>query len=184
MKSSEIQVGNTYTAKVGGRSQAVRIERKLPRGGWEAVSLASNKPVRIKAAQQVLGPAVAGVDAVATLPEAADNAQPGEAGGQAGEKPTAKGKGKKRAAKAKPDAAPDSGKKRSCLDAAAAVLKAKGEPMQCKQMIDAMFAAKLWHSDAPTPAATLYSAILREITNKGANARFKKTDRGHFGFNG
>ena len=71
----------------------------------------------------------------------------------------------------------------SCLDAAAQVLKAKGEPMQCKTMIDAMFSQKLWSSDAPTPAATLYSAILREITVKKGESRFKKTERGHFALN-
>jgi hypothetical protein len=72
----------------------------------------------------------------------------------------------------------------SCLDAAAQVLKAKGEAMNCKGMIDAIFAAKLWHSDAPTPWATLSSAILREVTNKGDSARFKKVERGQFVFNG
>ena len=74
-------------------------------------------------------------------------------------------------------------KKVSCLDAAALVLKDKGEPMQCKQMVEAMFAKKLWTTDAPTPAATLYSAILREM-KKGKDSRFKKTDRGHFALNG
>ena len=71
-------------------------------------------------------------------------------------------------------------KQMSCLDAAAAVLKARGEPMRCKEMIDAIFAQKLWHTNAPTPAATLYSAILREVQKKGSEARFKKTERGHF----
>jgi hypothetical protein len=75
-------------------------------------------------------------------------------------------------------------KKLSCLDAAAQVLKSEGKPMNCKGMIDAMFAGKLWHSDAPTPAATLYSAILREVQNKKNASRFKKTDRGLFAFNG
>src|SRR4051812_13240422 len=42
--------------------------------------------------------------------------------------------------------------KLSCLDAAAQVLKDKGEPMNCKAMIEVMFAKKLWHTDAPTPA--------------------------------
>jgi hypothetical protein len=32
--------------------------------------------------------------------------------------------------------------------------------------------------------ATLYSAVLREIATKGNEARFKKTDRGHFATNG
>ena len=71
-------------------------------------------------------------------------------------------------------------KKLSCLDAAAQVLKAKGEPMNCGAMIEAMREKKLWDTKAPTPAATLYSAILREITTKKAEARFKKTDRGLF----
>ncbi|MCX7424247.1 MAG: hypothetical protein NTW96_01200 [Planctomycetia bacterium] len=31
-----------------------------------------------------------------------------------------------------------------------------------------------------TPHATVYSAILREIVTKGAESRFKKTDRGKF----
>jgi hypothetical protein len=31
-----------------------------------------------------------------------------------------------------------------------------------------------------TPAATLYSAILREISTKGKDARFTKTERGKF----
>jgi hypothetical protein len=70
-------------------------------------------------------------------------------------------------------------KKMSCLDAAAQVLKDKGEPMQCKSMVEAMFQKKLWHSDAPTPAATLSSAILREM-KKGKDSRFKKTGRGQF----
>lgn len=75
-------------------------------------------------------------------------------------------------------------KRVSLLDAAAAVLKEKGEPMNVKAMVEAVFARKLWHSDAPTPWATLYSAILREIQTKGGDGRFKKTDRGHFAFNG
>jgi hypothetical protein len=75
-------------------------------------------------------------------------------------------------------------KKVSCLDAAVQVLKSEGKPMTCKAMIDAMFAKKLWHSDAPTPAATLYSAILRELQPKKTEARFKKTDRGLFTING
>ena len=71
-------------------------------------------------------------------------------------------------------------KKLSCLDAAAQLLKSAGEPMNCKAMIDAMSAKKLWTTDAPTPAATLYSAILREQKTKGKDALFKKTDRGLF----
>ena len=70
-------------------------------------------------------------------------------------------------------------KKLSLLDAAAQVLKAKGEPMTCGAMVETVMAKKLWSTSAPTPAATLYSAILREM-KKGKDSRFKKVDRGQF----
>lgn len=81
--------------------------------------------------------------------------------------------------KAKPEAKP---KKLSALDAAAKVLGEKGEAMNCKEMIEAMTAKGYWISPGgQTPHATLYSAILREISVKGNDARFKKTERGKFG---
>jgi len=53
--------------------------------------------------------------------------------------------------------------------------------MNCKDLIDAMTKKGLWTSPGgKTPHATLYSAILREIATKGREARFKKTERGHF----
>jgi hypothetical protein len=71
--------------------------------------------------------------------------------------------------------------KLSCIDAAAKVLAEAKEPMTTKEMIEAMAAKKYWTSPGgKTPAATLYSAILREINDKGKEARFKKTERGHF----
>jgi hypothetical protein len=83
------------------------------------------------------------------------------------------------AKKAKPKT--EKPKKLSALDAAAQVLAASKEPMNAKGMIEAMAAKGLWTSPGgKTPHATLYSAILREIGTKGKEARFKKTDRGHF----
>ena len=96
---------------------------------------------------------------------------------------------KKPAPKSKPKAAPakkakpktEKSKKLSALDAAAQVLAASKEPMNAKGMIEAMAAKGLWSSPGgKTPHATLYSAILREIGTKSKEARFKKTDRGHF----
>ena len=93
-------------------------------------------------------------------------------------KPTAKAK----ATKAKSDAKP---KKLSALDAAAKVLAECKQPMNTRQMIEAMAAKGYWASpNGQTPAATLYAAITREINVKGKDARFKKVDRGHFAFNG
>ena len=90
-------------------------------------------------------------------------------------------------AKAKPKGKQTKGQdgQLSCLNAAAKVLAEKGEPMTCKEMIEAMAAKGYWTSPAgKTPAATLYAAILREITTKGDNSRFAKTGPGKFAANG
>jgi hypothetical protein len=72
-------------------------------------------------------------------------------------------------------------KKVGALDAAAQVLAASGEPMNCKQLIEAMASKGLWTSPGgKTPHATLYSAIIREIGVKGKDSRFVKKDRGQF----
>jgi len=76
-------------------------------------------------------------------------------------------------------------KKLSAIDAAAQVLAASKQPMNCKELIEAMAAKKLWTSPGgKTPHQTLYSAILREVANKGKDARFKKAERGKFVANG
>jgi hypothetical protein len=73
------------------------------------------------------------------------------------------------------------GKKLSAIDAAAKVLTEEGRPMNCQEMIDAMAAKGYWQSPGgKTPAATLYSSILREQKGRGAEARFVKAARGKF----
>src|SRR5262249_11763441 len=80
-------------------------------------------------------------------------------------------------------AAPDrTTKKMSAIDAAAKILAEAGEAMNCQEMINAMGEKGYWTSPGgKTPHATLYSAILRELQNKGNDARFKKMERGKFG---
>jgi HB1, ASXL, restriction endonuclease HTH domain len=71
--------------------------------------------------------------------------------------------------------------KLSALDAAAKILEEMGQPMTCQEMIDAMAKKGYWSSPGGrTPAATLYSAILRELKTKGDACRFVKTERGKF----
>jgi hypothetical protein len=82
--------------------------------------------------------------------------------------------------KAKGDASPKE-KKLSAIDAASRVLADSKEPLNCKQLVEAMAEKKLWTSPGgKTPHATLYSAILREIGAKGKDAQFKKAERGKF----
>ena len=87
--------------------------------------------------------------------------------------PKAEGKAQKPAEK--------KAKKVSALDAAARVLAEAKEPMTCPEMIETMAKKGYWTSPGgKTPAATLYSALLREINTKGKESRFKKTERGKF----
>jgi len=85
---------------------------------------------------------------------------------------------KARTKSSKTDAKP---KKLSALDAAAKVLAETGQPMSCKELIETMAQKGYWSSPGgKTPASTLYSGITKEITAKGKESRFKKTDRGRF----
>ncbi len=176
MKKNDVKIGETYFAKVSDKIARVRIDGENRHGGWDATNLETGKKVRIKSAQRLRSEV---------------------RGDQIEEKPKA-GKGKKAEATARAtnDATSDEtvpvkkrrkaeGPKRvSALDAAAIVLEKAGKPMQCNEMIQAMAEQGLWSSPAgKTPAATLYSAILREIGNKGAESRFAKSDRGQFAFN-
>jgi hypothetical protein len=69
----------------------------------------------------------------------------------------------------------------SALDAAARVLAEEGRPMTCQEIIQVMAEKGYWSSPGgKTPAATLYSAILRELQTKPATSRFVKTERGKF----
>lgn len=105
--------------------------------------------------------------------------------GSRGRKTTAKRTPVTKPAAKKSKPASSAGKKLSAIDAAAQVLSASKEPMNAKQMIEAMAAKKLWTSPGgKTPHATLYSAVLREIQTKGKDSRFKKTERGKFAAKG
>ena len=78
-----------------------------------------------------------------------------------------------------PDAKKTEGKL-SGLDAAAKVLADAGTPLGAGELIERMLSQGLWKTEGKTPAATIYAAIAREIKVKGAQARFKKTERGRF----
>jgi hypothetical protein len=76
-------------------------------------------------------------------------------------------------------------KKLSALDAAAKVLAETGQSMTCQEMVAAMAQKGYWTSPGgKTPAATLCSAVLREISTKGSRSRFVKVQRGQFGRSG
>ncbi len=161
MKKNDVKIGGVYTAKVTNKLVEVRIDAESRHGGWEATNLSTNKKVRIKSAQRLRGksgaPKRAGRKAKATD---AEPAEPAKAKRAKGEK--------------KP-------KRVSGLDAAARVLEESGQPMSAKEMVEAAESKGYWKSPGgKTPHATIYSAIIREVTKKGDDARFRKADRGRF----
>jgi len=171
MKKSDVKVGQTYTAKVSDRLVPVRIDSVHSKQGWNATNTDTGKRIHVKSAQRLRRRAAenspTSVPATSTpqpAPRNAPDAKRGRPGGQSA------------AAKAR---------RTSALDAAAEVLKQAGKAMNCKSLIAAMAEQGLWKSPAgKTPHATLYSAILREISTKGSKARFRKTERGQFAFAG
>ena len=68
----------------------------------------------------------------------------------------------------------------SGLDAAAKVLAEAGVALDCKTIVERALAKGLWATKGATPAATLYSALIREIANRKDASRFKKTGPGEF----
>jgi HB1/ASXL restriction endonuclease-like protein with HTH domain len=97
-----------------------------------------------------------------------------------------KSKGKAVAVAARAEAKPQKKKTRlSALNAAARVLAETDATMTCQELIEVMRKKGYWTSPGGrTPQATLYSAIAREIKTKGADARFRKTERGTFASTG
>ena len=180
MKKNEVQIGGVYSAKVNDRVVHVRINGENRSGGWNATNLATGRKVVIKSAQRlrekISGPA--GQPATPDVSEVTPVQVP-EAPETPATPPVAK---KTRKAKQADDAPTEgNGKKMSCIDAAARVLAEAGEPLNANQMLEAITAKGYWSSPGgKTPHATLYSAIIREISVKGADARFRKTERGKF----
>jgi hypothetical protein len=164
MKAKDVVNGGVYVAKVSDKIAKVRIDAESPHGGWNGTNLDTGKSVRIKSAQRLRGPAEGEVNTEApTAPPAAQGAKrPARKSKDASSKPAAKGG------------------HTGGLDAVAKVLAEAGEPLNCKQIVERAFEKGYWKSDGKTPWATVYSAILREIQHKGAEARFRKAARGRF----
>ena len=94
-----------------------------------------------------------------------------------GEKPKGKLKGEKAEAK---KAKGEKKERPSLINLAAKVLAAAKEPMTCKDIVDAVQAKYGWKTKGATPAATLYSAFLREMANEKKPSRFTRPEPGKF----
>jgi hypothetical protein len=195
MKKADVKIGGRYYANVSGKRVEVRIDAEKSRGGWEATNLATSKQIHIKSAQRLLDAARGSAKTTKSTSRATEQPTAGECprGGDHewtetdGERFCSKCSEPAPAnAKAKKAKRSDSAKEKklSAIDAAAKVLAEADEPMNTKEMVDAMATKGYWTSPGgKTPHATLYSAIIREISVKGNDARFTKTERGKFAAN-
>ena len=202
MKKNEVKVGETYQAKVTGLLVPVRITAVSPHGGWDAINIKTNRPVRIKSPARLRGvwhrggtfaQAEAIRDAVAETPDATPPAT------ALAEDRLSDGAKNDLAAVRKKTAAPDpaldaavteaakdrkakkaknaepKAERHSLLNLAADVLLKAKKPLSTGEMVEKVLATTDWKTEGKTPAATLYAAILREMKVKGTGSRFVKT---------
>jgi hypothetical protein len=171
MKKSTIKAGEVYQVKVSGKLAQVRIIGGNPHGGWDGINLATKKQVRIKSGARLRKPisekakeAAQEQTKTTTPPHTPPQVQT-----QTDESSTTASPKKERT-QTKPGG----------LSCAARVLAEEARPLSCPEMVKLMLEKGYWKTDGKTPAATIYSAILMEIKKKGADSRFRKTERGKF----
>ena len=157
MKKADIKINGLYTMKIGKNTIAVRIMSQNPDGHWVGVNANTNKEVIIKTPDRLCG---------VYHPKADKAAQ----GAKNIDEPIKGATSKKERTTTQ----------RGGLSAALRVLEEAGEPLNCKNMVNLMLEKGYWKTAGKTPSATIYSAIAREIKEKGADARFRKTERGKF----
>ena len=159
MSKSAIRAGDRAFVKVGRNLVEVRVDGKAE-GGWSVTSR-TGKSMTVKTLLTAEGDTLAAHEADAPA--------------------SAKAEAKAKPAAPSPKAVPPKGL--GLLSAAAAVLERSDAPMSVKAMIEAAKSEGLWTpGGGKTPEQTLYSAIIREIRDKGNASRFRKEGRGLFAF--
>ena len=159
MSKSAIRAGDRAFVKVGRNLVEVRVDGKTE-GGWNVTSR-TGKSMTVKTLLTAEGDTLAAHEAEDPAP--------------------AKAEAKAKIAAPSPKAVPTKGI--GLLSAAAAVLERSDAPMSVKAMIEAAKSEGLWSpGGGKTPEQTLYSAIIREIRDKGNASRFRKEGRGLFAF--
>ena len=150
---SEITVGSIAIVKVGRNEVEVTVT-EITASGWKVKSQSTGREFEVRRIERILTEPVSEEETESEI-EDEDNAV---------------------------NPAPESGcdqrpeKKLSLLNAAAQVLAANREPMNCKEIIAKAIEMELWTpTGAKTPEQTLYSGIFREIKTS-EEPRFKKSE--------
>jgi len=169
MEAKDIKIGKVYDIKVGKNTSPVRIVKLAEDGGWEAVSLSTEKPMVIKTAERIVGIHKPKTDKKASTKPQKAKTEPKQTADQPKTADTA-------------NPAQTGAKRLTLLDAAVKVLAEAKKPLTCKQMIDVMIAEDYWKPShgGKTPANTLNAAIGTDLKKKGDQSRFEKADRGQY----
>ena len=152
MNKEEIKISNVYAIKVGKNTVGVHIMSEHKDGGWVGVNVNTNKELIIRSADRLIGLYQVKKENTKTV-EAREPSK---------------------------DVNPAKVKKLGGLLAAFMVLADAGQPLDCQEIVKRMIDQDMWKTDGKTPSATIYSAIIREIKEKGTESRFVKTERGKF----
>ena len=159
---SNITVGTVAIVKVGRNEVEVTVT-EVTATGWKVKSQSTGREFEVRRIERIVTEPVE--EAEVAEPETAAPAEPETEEDDNAVNP-----------------APESGsgprpeKKLSLLNAAAQVLAACREPLNCKEMIAKAVEMGLWTpTGAKTPEQTLYSGIFREIKNT-EEPRFKKSE--------
>ena len=160
----EIKVGDTVLLKVGRNEAKVKILKPMAGGNAFMVKSLSSGKEFIVPGNRLNVPTVS-IERIETKPEPVAAApaaiEPEDAPNPA------------------PDAVPT--KKMSLMDAAVAVLKDSGEPMNTREMVKAATEKGYWTPTAcKTPEQTLYGSIFREIKTKAKPRIVKSETKGKF----
>ena len=157
--NNEIKVGDTVTVKVGRNEVRVEILRPMAGGNAFMVKSLSSGKEFIVPGNRLNIPTVSIERVEPETEEVAAAPAPVEP-------------------EDVPNPAPDAAttKRMSLMDAAVAVLKESGEPMNTREMVKAAAEKGYWTPTAcKTPEQTLYGSIFREIKTK-AQPRIVKSD--------
>jgi len=183
MKTNEIEINECYMAKITDRVVPVQIISEHPQGGWNAVNMVTTRKCRIKSARKLRSRATkAQIRDANDQMVRADNTKYAE---KTLKRATTAIKKAEVTAKTKTTgnatrANTANPKREGILTIAARILTNANEPMTCKAIVNEAITKMGWTTNGKTPHCTLYAAIIREIANKGENARFIKVDRGQF----
>jgi len=193
MKKNEVKIGQCYMAKVTGSEVPVRIDAENPRGGWDAKNVATGRKVRIKTAQRLrrkcteadlagLGrPAPRRRKKAATKANTSPTSATAAKSAKKATKEATQSKGRNTGQTGAKLAKPAKPKRISGLTAAFMVLVDADAELGAGAIVEKAAEKGWWKSDAATPAATIYAAMIREIASKGDKSRFERgSKRGTF----